>query len=144
MFILSISYILEEERLTRHRLPCLSTTFSLNHISEVIKGHSTPSHLDECSHDSTHHIPQDTIGSYLEIPEIRRRLVPGSNGHFAKCRLRIRMTITEGGEIVISDQHFCCLVHSCKDKRIVEHATIGSSERVFPRMNIIAIHSRGC
>ena len=60
----------------RHALACCGATLALDDALEVGKGDAMTAHLDECSHDGSHHVSQEAVGGDLKAPASGRQLHP--------------------------------------------------------------------
>ena len=97
----TILHTFKEEGMGRHGLSCLCTPTTGDDLPELFEGHAVASYLYEGSDDCPHHVAEETVGSNLEIPGVRRCLVPLRSRNMAQGGLHIAACLAEGTKVVM-------------------------------------------
>ena len=97
-----------------------------------------PAHIHQCAHYGSHHIAQKSVGGDGKHPLVAFHC-PSSIGHSAVIGLGIGVKFAETGEIGVTEQMLCRLVHHLKIERGRTLPTQRIGKRIFARMGKILI-----
>ena len=73
-------------------------------ILQVGFGHLPSSDLEECAYDSSHHVTQETIGSYEEVRFVISFSNPLRLAYIADSRLDVCMYAAERRKVLFAEQ----------------------------------------